>query len=151
MRRYEKLILIHAVVMLELLGSGDLQPADAGEIVELGITYRPSRMADRSLSGAERKRYSTVADRMERAKLIKRVRSLDCRLTHFQLTDDGLTAALSAIKSEGSAPDSDALNLGLSLVAESWNLEHTNSTEGTTDEISNTKSISTRSTRSRRA
>jgi len=149
MRRYEKLILIHAVVMLELLGDGNLQPAEAGEIVELGITYRPSRMADRSLSGAERKRYSTVADRMERARLIRRVRSLDCRTTHYQLTDDGLAAALSAIKSEGSEPDSVALNKGIALVAESWQLEHTTtSKEGLKNEsIKTTTSSRTRSSR----
>jgi len=151
MRRYEKLILIHAVVTVELAGSGDLQPAEAGELIELGVTYRPSRMADRALSGAERKRYSTVADRMERARLIRRIRSMDCRTTHYQLTNDGLAAALAAIKSEGSEPDSDALNRGLALVAESWQLEHTNSKEGTENASIETNTTRRTRTGSRRA
>lgn len=112
----------HAIVQLELLGAGELHHSEAAETVALGIRYHSTAIVGRALTGADRKRFSLVAGRLERAGLIRRIRALDGRSTHVQLTADGIDVGVAAVRLDGAEPDHAHLARGVELIRESWNL-----------------------------
>ena len=122
MNYYAKNLLQFTIVQLELLGDGSLHRSEAAELVALGIRYHSTAIVGRPMTGADRKRFSLVAGRLERAGLIVRIRALDGRSTHYQLTADGIDAGVAAVRCDGTEPDHAALARGVDLVRASWNL-----------------------------
>ena len=113
--RIELDFLLEGLAAIETLGAGEHSEAIAGEIIDWGVPYRPSRWRGRQLSCAARKRYSVVAARMERAGLIKRIAALGGRVTHFTLQPAGIARAIAVARGQGAELDEGAIHEGAKL------------------------------------
>lgn len=112
MTTYETEILFACLSAVESFGAGDMHAQEAGELIAIGVPYRPAVWRGHPLANKESRRFCVTAQRMEDAGLIRRIASLDRRTTNICPSAAGIEQAFALAVAQGASVDRAAVEKG---------------------------------------